>query len=1156
MPEYLAPRVYVEEVDTGSKPIEGVGTSTAGFIGVAERGPVDIPILVTSYGEFTRWFGGRLSIDTFRNGTGALCYLPHAVEGFFTNGGQRVYVTRVLDTTLAVNAGAILFDRGSSATATVLFRTAGEATGTPASPPQLYLLDKTARPAGVAWFRVGDGSAADYVQLDGTVAAPADTFVPLDFPLARSHQAGKKAEEISYAFDNVNYTSPLKVVATGTTGATARGASTLVLAGTGASAAADVAKLIASPHQLLEIGDPNQGEYRFALKAVASAGGTVTVTLDSGLVMSYANNAKVSPLELNLPAAAKPQSGTLGLVANAGDPIAFLNSLNGVFNTTNDLVVFDSADLVNREARRIGALSSLPVSSGAYAQYPRDSVLRKVTLGVDDTTVSAPAPALGATSMKVADVSGLAPGMSVTVGPTATSEMVLIQSIAPDAAPATSGTITFTPALANGTHTAGSAVSPPGGTLTAPAAAGSTLVALDSRLGLSVGDIVRVGLTPDEEYLTVAALPAAGGVPPDSGNVVLAAPLARAHPLGAPVRRQLRPSPAALQPTVTFLPTDPGATVLLVTDGTGFANNDLIQLTTPTGTVYYHRLTAAASAVTPAMISSVTPLERAHLAASPVVPRDPLLDIQALDAGAWGNRLRVAVEDEPARLVSGTTLAHVTNPTHIRLASAAGVEAGTVLEFTDPLNAGAVLSPPAKVIGVNPADFTITLAGGGLSAAQLTAQTNAVGAGRRLGVRSREFRITVWLLRQPDPALPSRNDVALDSEMFRYLSMDPRHSRYAQTVIGATDGPLRLEDNRHEGGSWYVRVHDRDQVLAEPARTTKLESVRLGPETLVDVLPDGRVRPARRALEEGDDSVPTITEATYVGLDAADPRDRTGLFSLMNVEEISIIACPGRTSAVIQGALIAQCELMRYRFAVLDGPPPPDDAMADVLAQRQQFDTKYAALYYPWLLIEDPYPKNLANVATYPVPPAGHVVGVYARTDNDRGVHKAPANEVVSGILGLRRTLYNPQQDILNPYPVNINVIRDFRHYERGIVVYGVRVITSDSDWKYVPVRRLLIFIEASIDRGLQWVVFEPNAEPLWARVKRSIVNFLTQVWRDGALEGTKPEEAFYVKCDRTTMTQTDIDNGRLIILVGVAPVKPAEFVIVRIGLWTAQATT
>jgi phage tail sheath protein FI len=204
--------------------------------------------------------------------------------------------------------------------------------------------------------------------------------------------------------------------------------------------------------------------------------------------------------------------------------------------------------------------------------------------------------------------------------------------------------------------------------------------------------------------------------------------------------------------------------------------------------------------------------------------------------------------------------------------------------------------------------------------------------------------------------------------------------------------------------------------------------------------------------------------------------------------------------------------------------------------------------------VPDPYPVNLARPADYSVPPSGHMLGIYARTDVERGVHKAPANEVVRGILGLQRTLSKGEQDILNPYPVNINVIRDFRSNNRGIRVYGGRVITSDSDWKYVNVRRLLIFLEHSIDRGLQWVVFEPNAEPLWARVVRTVSDFLTVVWRNGALEGTKVEEAFFVKCDRTTMTQTDIDSGRLICVVGVAPVKPAEYVIIRIGLWTAHA--
>ena len=221
---------------------------------------------------------------------------------------------------------------------------------------------------------------------------------------------------------------------------------------------------------------------------------------------------------------------------------------------------------------------------------------------------------------------------------------------------------------------------------------------------------------------------------------------------------------------------------------------------------------------------------------------------------------------------------------------------------------------------------------------------------------------------------------------------------------------------------------------------------------------------------------------------------------------------------------------------------------------RQAFDSNYAAIYHPWLSVPDPFPASPALIRQFPLPPSGHVLGIYARSDNERGVHKAPANEVVRGITGLTRYFTKGEQEILNPYPVNINLLRDFRPQNRGLRVWGARCITSDPANKYVNVRRLLIFIEDSIDRGLQWVVFEPNAEELWARVRRSAVNFLTNVWRNGALEGTSPEQAFFVKCDRTTMTRDDLDNGRLILLMGVAPVKPAEFVIARVALWTADA--
>jgi Bacteriophage tail sheath protein len=214
---------------------------------------------------------------------------------------------------------------------------------------------------------------------------------------------------------------------------------------------------------------------------------------------------------------------------------------------------------------------------------------------------------------------------------------------------------------------------------------------------------------------------------------------------------------------------------------------------------------------------------------------------------------------------------------------------------------------------------------------------------------------------------------------------------------------------------------------------------------------------------------------------------------------------------------------------------------------RDPFDTKYAALYYPWVEVRDPSAQKNVSVA-----PSGHMAGIYARVDIERGVHKAPANEVILSINKISQDVTKREQDLLNPH--NINALRYFPG--RGNRVWGARVVTSDSSWKYVNVRRLFIYVEASVDYGTQWVVFEPNDEPLWARVRQTITNFLTTTWRSGALQGAKPDEAFFVKCDHTTMTQDDIDNGRLICVIGIAPVKPAEFVIFRIQQKTMDTQT
>ncbi len=254
--------------------------------------------------------------------------------------------------------------------------------------------------------------------------------------------------------------------------------------------------------------------------------------------------------------------------------------------------------------------------------------------------------------------------------------------------------------------------------------------------------------------------------------------------------------------------------------------------------------------------------------------------------------------------------------------------------------------------------------------------------------------------------------------------------------------------------------------------------------------------------------------------------------------------------AIAVSNLLVHCEKFRYRFAIVD--PPRDSSISEVRAFRSQFDSKYGALYYPWIRILDPTVKNDpgAPPATLDLPPSGLTAGIYARSDIERGVHKAPADEVVRGITKLVYNVTYDRQSVLNAE--GINALRFFEG--RGYRVWGARTTSSDPEWKYVNVRRLLIYLEHSIDKSTQWAVFEPNNEQLWASIRQTIEDFLVTVWRTGALMGTKPEEAFFVRCDRTTMTQNDLDNGRLICLIGVAPTNPAEFVIFRIGQWTADA--
>lgn len=287
---------------------------------------------------------------------------------------------------------------------------------------------------------------------------------------------------------------------------------------------------------------------------------------------------------------------------------------------------------------------------------------------------------------------------------------------------------------------------------------------------------------------------------------------------------------------------------------------------------------------------------------------------------------------------------------------------------------------------------------------------------------------------------------------------------------------------------------------------------------------------------------------------------RTGLGALEEIADVTMVVCPDvmtmymhskRTPedleavAAVQNAILAHCATMKDRFAIIDSPP--DMSVQEVYDWRMsganfsKDDGKYGAFYYPWIYIANPLARN--GDKSIKLPPSGHIAGLYARVDTERGVHKAPANETLRGAIKLEKQIIDSEQAKLNPY--GVNCIRAFPG--RGILIWGARTLAeAASEWRYINVRRLFNYIEESIYEGTQWVVFEPNDMDLWERVKRTITAFLTNVWRDGALFGATPGEAFYVKCDADLNPPSRRDNGELIVEVGIAPVKPAEFVIFR----------
>lgn len=489
-----------------------------------------------------------------------------------------------------------------------------------------------------------------------------------------------------------------------------------------------------------------------------------------------------------------------------------------------------------------------------------------------------------------------------------------------------------------------------------------------------------------------------------------------------------------------------------------------------------------------------------------------VLKVTAANPGAWAENMRVTV----APSYKAKTQVYEVKGADLTLKNADGFNPGDVVELFDGNRSAyaAIKSVLDRVVTLD-APCTLDV------------------ADRKVG--------TAKYIRTCEITITARLDDTV--ETFENLSLKPDALNYAPVRTAKSD-LIKVEvlENKAAPAPAPAPVKDekdKDKKETAPALPAAAGAVKsIVPYDLCA----GTGSEMVLTLEGGSNgTVLNVGPEAYLGEDNG-PGRRTGLQAFLENGTVSIMVILGVTAPEVQAALIGFCENRKSCFAILDVPQDLKKTN-DVANFRDMYDSTYAAMYHPWLEMFDAGAKRSAYF-----PPSGAMAGIYARSDNERGVHKAPANEVVRGCTGLS-TLYNTgEQDILNP--MGVNLIRSFPG--RGIRVWGARTISSNGLWKYLNVRRLFIYIEESIRVNTNWVVFEPNSETLWGRVTRTIESFLATCWRDGALAGTSPEQAFFVECGLTTMTQDDIDNGRLICQIGIAPVKPAEFVIFRITQKTA----
>jgi len=1038
MAEYLSPGVYIEEVDAGPKPIEGVSTSTAGAAGVTLSGPTSgKPELVTSFADFVRKFGGFIPdpdealYNKWANNPvdgGRWWQFPLAVRGFFDNGGQRLYVKRVI----SANATAAAADFGKGLVSEIVADAAADATTL-----RLRHLIGIGKGTQVRIFTNGDApvevGAFTVIKYDSAALS-----ITLERAVGKAIKAGQGFVQIKEIKDPAVVAADKTLVIQ----AKDRGQS-------GNDVSVRARPMLGSTMNILQ--DPATGGNPIRT-SVNKTSVTWVVEVDDVTGLANGNSITVK--------------GRVFTVKNLGDA-----------PNTFEVEVAPPDFLSPDEA--VGGKQGFKKPDGAVV-----------------TTVKTALTAAGDT-VELNDVTKLLKDDIIK----ADGNEYTVVNITKDAA-ANSGKIVVTPQIPATGIAANTDVK----------RLNAKILTAGTRRNIGIKD--ASGLKKNGKFIFV---------PTGKEHTITADSVDNIFPIGPPIplgrdweSKKIRLKSVAKVKTTLAAPAD---TVDL---------DDISKLKVG-DEVFFKTKSVKILARTPGGAAPEGSIKVDQAFAATELPQagdDVDLGAQVTSTAAtWtvtvasaaglnqGDHIVLNGEDYVISQISGSALTLLSHK-----------------DSGDPWPPGTTVRRLRQAQGADKTRINVTNAG--------LLYKNAIV--ELDNGEKKETRVVKSVTGDTVELHKALNEQYLETHKLRVIEAQVSARQFVNGQILREENFVNLQLKDNKDLSFLVTNIKTLSTLIE------VGSLGAGFPTDDEGLADLANFPIASngtwaGLKGGDDHIAELSVDDFVGEDKG-KGNRTGIQALEDIDEISICLAPCLWSPIVHAGLIQHCEALKDRFAILD---PKDDLSIEGIREfREPLDTKYAALYYPWVEVRDPLAKRNVEVA-----PSGHIAGVYARVDVERGVHKAPANEVIRGITKIAQDVVKREQDLLNPR--NINVLRFFPG--RGNRVWGARVVTSDSSWKYINVRRLFIFVEESIDEGTQFVVFEPNDEPLWARVRATITNFLTTVWRSGALQGAKPDEAFFVKIDRTTMTQDDIDNGRLICVIGIAPVKPAEFVIFRIQQKTLE---